>query len=120
MFAIEFIYTRFKNILILSCLKNFRMLSFGVWLLCILFENDTILIIITFSGEQESNEISPDSSRNIYVSTTGSLIINKVEAAMKGAYSCEADNGFGTPLKKTISVLVRGKLTEQYMELESC
>lgn len=64
-----------------------------------------------FSGEQESNEISSDSSRNIYVSTTGSLILNKVEAAMKGTYSCEADNGFGTPLKKSISVSVRGKLT---------
>ncbi|GFU20638.1 down syndrome cell adhesion molecule-like protein 1 [Nephila pilipes] len=60
-------------------------------------------------GEADNNLISSDPSAAIRVSPSGSLIINKVEASMKGLYTCEADNGFGKSLPKTISVSVRGE-----------
>ncbi|XP_054724336.1 cell adhesion molecule Dscam2-like [Uloborus diversus] len=42
------------------------------------------------------------------VTQTGSLIIGKVDSSMKGSYTCEAENGFGKSLRKTISISVRG------------
>lgn len=48
------------------------------------------------------------------MSSPGSLILNKVEASMKGSYTCEADNGIGKPLMKTITVAVRGKLGQVF------
>lgn len=44
------------------------------------------------------------------VSTTGSLILSRIDVSMKGSYTCEADNGFGKPLTKSIQISVRGKL----------
>lgn len=61
------------------------------------------------TGDQSGSEISTDSSRSVYVSSTGSLILSKVEASMKGSYVCEANNGFGKSLKKTVLISVRGK-----------
>lgn len=62
------------------------------------------------TGGNLENLISSDPSSVIKVSTNGNLVISKVDASMKGSYTCEADNGFGKPLSKTIEVLVRGKL----------
>ena len=55
-------------------------------------------------------KISSDPSSVIKVSTNGNLVISKVDVSMKGSYTCEADNGFGKPLSKTIEILVRGKI----------
>lgn len=41
---------------------------------------------------------------------SGTLVVGKVDASMKGSYTCEANNGFGKPLTKTIQLSVRGKL----------
>lgn len=60
--------------------------------------------------ETSTNYISSESTSAIKISPSGSLLIGKVEATMKGLYTCEANNGFGKPLLKTIEVSVRGKL----------
>ncbi|PRD30311.1 UNVERIFIED_CONTAM: Dscam2 [Trichonephila clavipes] len=60
-------------------------------------------------GDGNNDPISSDPSSAIRIAPSGSLIINKVEASMKGLYTCEADNGFGKSLLKTISISVRGK-----------
>ncbi|KAG8170511.1 hypothetical protein JTE90_000334, partial [Oedothorax gibbosus] len=53
--------------------------------------------------------IPSDPSSMIRSSTSGTLIINKVDISMESIYSCEADNGFGHTLKKDIVITVRGK-----------
>ena len=66
---------------------------------------------ISISGDETSNNyISSDASSAIKVSPSGSLSISKVDASMQGSYTCEANNGFGKALFKTIIVSVRGKL----------
>lgn len=35
-------------------------------------------------------------------------MINKVDISLKGKYTCEADNGVGAKLAKSISISVRG------------
>ncbi|XP_054724340.1 cell adhesion molecule Dscam2-like [Uloborus diversus] len=60
--------------------------------------------IVWIHGDQI--KVSEDSSRNMYLSNTGSLILSKVEASMEGPYTCEVDNGFGKPLRKTIFISV--------------
>lgn len=56
--------------------------------------------------------VSDDSSANVRITSTGSLLINKVDISLKGKYTCEADNGVGDKLTKSISISVRGnKLT---------
>ncbi|XP_055938217.1 cell adhesion molecule Dscam2-like [Argiope bruennichi] len=65
-----------------------------------------IELVIYIIGDNNA-VISNDPSSPIRVSSTGSLIINKVEATMKGTYTCEAENGFGIPLKKAILIAVR-------------
>ncbi|KAF8793261.1 Titin like protein [Argiope bruennichi] len=59
------------------------------------------------SGESGNDVLPSDPSASIRVTSSGSLVINRVEARMKGIYTCEADNGFGLPLQKTISISVR-------------
>ncbi|GBL76511.1 Hemicentin-2 [Araneus ventricosus] len=59
------------------------------------------------SGGTENGYISNDSAAIIRVLTSGSLVISKVEASLKGLYTCEADNGFGKSLQKMISISVR-------------
>ncbi|KAG8178097.1 hypothetical protein JTE90_017446 [Oedothorax gibbosus] len=51
--------------------------------------------------------IPSDPSSMIRSSTSGTLIINKVDISMEGIHSCEADNGFGHTLKKDIVITVR-------------
>ncbi|XP_035232059.1 Down syndrome cell adhesion molecule-like protein Dscam2 [Stegodyphus dumicola] len=63
---------------------------------------------ISENGRNEIFTSSSDISSRIAVSQSGALEISKVEANMKGLYTCEADNGFGKPLSKTISISVRG------------
>ncbi|XP_054724337.1 cell adhesion molecule Dscam2-like [Uloborus diversus] len=50
--------------------------------------------------------ISTEQSSTIRVSPSGTLIIDKIEATMKGSYTCTADNAFGKPIKKTIFISV--------------
>lgn len=65
---------------------------------------------LNHTGDQTSNNyVSSDATSIIKISSTGSLFIGKVEAPMKGSYTCEASNGFGKPLTKTIQISVRGK-----------
>ena len=70
-----------------------------------------LLPSVSFLGDEtSSNYISSDASSTLKVSPPGSLFISKVEASMQGSYTCEASNGFGKALFKTITVSVRGKL----------
>lgn len=68
------------------------------------------IIYVCVLGEQAEKEIPTDSTGTVYTSNSGSLILSKVEASMKGVYTCEADNGFGKPLKKRILISVKGKM----------
>lgn len=52
--------------------------------------------------------VSDDPSANVRVTSTGSLLVNKVDISLKGKYTCEADNGVGAKLTKSISISVRG------------
>ena len=62
--------------------------------------------------------VSDDSSANVRITSAGSLLVNKVDISLKGKYTCEADNGVGARLTKSISISVRGnKLT--VLEFES-
>ncbi|GBL76510.1 Down syndrome cell adhesion molecule-like protein 1 [Araneus ventricosus] len=61
---------------------------------------------LTVTGDKNV-VISNDPSSPIRVTSTGSLVINKVDALMKGTYICEAENGFGNPLRKEIFISVR-------------
>ncbi|KAG8178098.1 hypothetical protein JTE90_017447 [Oedothorax gibbosus] len=57
----------------------------------------------------ESNLLLPgEQASTIRTSEGGALIISKVEASMEGSYTCEANNGYGEPLKKVILISVRG------------
>lgn len=64
--------------------------------------------LIAITGDTK-NVISTDPSSVIRSSETGSLVISKIDAGMKGSYVCEANNGFGEPLRKEIFVSVRGE-----------
>ncbi|XP_054724338.1 cell adhesion molecule Dscam2-like [Uloborus diversus] len=59
------------------------------------------------SGADSAYQISTDQISTMRVTQTGSLIIGKVDSSMKGSYTCEAENGFGKSLRKTISISVR-------------
>lgn len=70
----------------------------------------TYIVFIQFTGDHTStNFVSMDAMSAIRTSSSGSLLINKIEAAMKGSYTCEASNGFGKSLSKSIQLSVRGK-----------
>ncbi|KAG8174360.1 hypothetical protein JTE90_011412, partial [Oedothorax gibbosus] len=55
--------------------------------------------------------IPDDQVSSIRASSLGALVISKVEASMKGSYTCEANNGYGEPLRKTVLITVRGNYT---------
>ncbi|XP_071041049.1 cell adhesion molecule Dscam2-like [Parasteatoda tepidariorum] len=63
---------------------------------------------IRWKTEVKGVTITSDSSSTIHVTSIGTLIISKVIYSMEGSYTCEAENGFGPPLTKTISLTVRG------------
>ncbi|GIY86358.1 down syndrome cell adhesion molecule-like protein 1 [Caerostris extrusa] len=67
------------------------------------YGKDEYTASLTVTGDKDI--ASNDPSDSIRMSSTGSLIIQKVEASMKGPYTCEAENGFGSPLKKNHSCL---------------
>lgn len=68
------------------------------------------ILYLKFIIGSGNNVISSDQSSVVRSTSSGSLVISKVEASMKGQYTCKADNGFGEPLTKTIELYVRGKL----------
>ncbi|GFU20643.1 down syndrome cell adhesion molecule-like protein 1 [Nephila pilipes] len=65
--------------------------------------------IVKWTSSNSKETIPKDPMSVVRASETGSLIISKVEASMHGSYTCEADNGFGEPLKKEILISVRGE-----------
>lgn len=74
-----------------------------------------MFFVCYFEGDETStNYISTDVTSIIKASPDGSLSIGKVEASMKGSYTCEANNGFGKALFKTIQIIVRGKKYTHY------
>ncbi|XP_054724339.1 cell adhesion molecule Dscam2-like [Uloborus diversus] len=64
-------------------------------------------IAVEYKSDETGQIVSSDSSASLRVSSDGSLVFSKVEAYMHGSYTCEGDNGFGKPLKKTIMLFVR-------------
>ncbi|KAG8178096.1 hypothetical protein JTE90_017445 [Oedothorax gibbosus] len=58
-------------------------------------------------GEENGSTITEDSSSGIKTLPGGILSFTKVEASMQGSYTCIADNSFGKPISKTISLKVR-------------
>nr|XP_042909302.1 Down syndrome cell adhesion molecule-like protein Dscam2 isoform X1 [Parasteatoda tepidariorum] len=65
---------------------------------------------VKWKTDVKGTKITSDSSSTVYVSSTGGLVIGKVTYSMEGSYTCEAENGFGLPLTKSISLTVRGTL----------
>ncbi|KAG8173217.1 hypothetical protein JTE90_025387 [Oedothorax gibbosus] len=70
------------------------------------FGQDQFTASLTVTGETK-NILSTDASSVIHSSESGSLVITKLDSSMKGSYVCEANNGYGEPLRKEIFVSVR-------------
>ncbi|GFU20647.1 down syndrome cell adhesion molecule-like protein 1 [Nephila pilipes] len=64
---------------------------------------------LTHLNQGKIIENSSELSTFMKYDSSGKLSISKVDASMKGSYTCIADNGFGTAIQKTIQISVQGK-----------
>lgn len=51
---------------------------------------------------------------NLRYFSNDTLVFKSVQKNNEGKYSCEADNGVGVPIKKTMTLIVHGNIKKKY------
>lgn len=68
-------------------------------------------IELLIRAENKPNDFVPlESNSRLFIYGNGSVEIKNAERQHEGFYSCQADNGIGTPIAKTVLLKVNSKL----------
>lgn len=62
-----------------------------------------------FKDNKDENFIPLESNSRLFISTNGSIEIRNAERQHEGFYNCQADNGIGASISKTIYLKVNSK-----------